>query len=795
MPAAMVRLAESLSGYRHLYQPHDPKHADNPAAYSHYLCDVGGQTVSVLSRVAPCGTDYSGRTNKIAHHVIAEASERPECGPATLMASSGFYAESWQSDPRLIKEARKLTDVPHVGFRAGSWQSTCGDAGWAGKLAECSERDNSEPAYILYSPGTDVLALIGEALRLLPPVRRWQITFNTYFTAAPRSSSCLWRCCPVGPDARRSVRTARNALVLDITKPMGKLDDQGPLIESARTGKTPHWGLRTVMLPKSLPAMSVEPQWATDEVEDEPAPIRPPVSSRKRSVTIKRSAPAAPVTLKISRKAVWLGLAAGLVVAGVIWAIVREKRQPESSDSLTPPREVLPPGQRSVQKEPSTGDPATLPSQPNDISKTRPKQPRPSPGKDTNDQVRPLPPARQFHSLVPASPVALPATYRLPDRGEWAKCGYLFFGPGRRLVTGKPEQDVDRLKGVVRGTVYTIGSLGLTARVTAASLVFDHLAESRERNGRPPHALAIQSADEREVMVLWLRTLSIDADVIDGSDGVVFSVPVNTTLGLIRPLLVDGMLACNAAFAGSDHWHEIDYLCRPEGDGLTFIPRITEAQDEIIRGMNETSDSSLAETGVPEHRPARLLNYANLGQFAENIRSGLGSEGDYLSPLKLRIVIADLRKFVLDHCERPLTLKPAHPEAEHVESLLSAFQRRMTEAMRTKRPRRWDDNETPAEDDVQDLVQEETIKHREYFRESLLPSNSKLTHSAVREIVQSPEFESLLLPPDGGEPDEPPVNFQTREDNSPLAVMSLAFAPADRPYPPVLIVKRWRPTQ
>ena len=82
MPINVIGRLEAMSSYRHLYPPESDRAASNPIAFSHQRVNLGGQTVSVLSRVAAYGTDYSGRTNKLAHHITIDPNEMPPAGPA-----------------------------------------------------------------------------------------------------------------------------------------------------------------------------------------------------------------------------------------------------------------------------------------------------------------------------------------------------------------------------------------------------------------------------------------------------------------------------------------------------------------------------------------------------------------------------------------------------------------------------------------------------------------------------------------------------------------------------------------
>ena len=73
MTPGLIRMLESLSGYRHLFAPGTPEAKKNPIAYSYVKAKVGNDFRYVLSRVKDCGVDYSGRSNKIAHHLSLQS--------------------------------------------------------------------------------------------------------------------------------------------------------------------------------------------------------------------------------------------------------------------------------------------------------------------------------------------------------------------------------------------------------------------------------------------------------------------------------------------------------------------------------------------------------------------------------------------------------------------------------------------------------------------------------------------------------------------------------------------------
>jgi hypothetical protein len=239
MPANYVQLCETLSAYVHVFGPQDPRYAHNPVGYSHLLAVSGGRAFSILSRVAAYGTDYTGRTNKLAHHVLLESRERPACGPAVAMDDGRIFLREWKDPPRFLPVDRvQLPDVARGMLKAVAWERVIGDAGVAGKLAQSFLDAPDRPSFIIFAPGMDLLPLLAEAQALLPAERSWELTFSTYFTALPVGMKCAWRCCLAGSEALVAARRTANALIIDLTARSvnGTALSDEVLVASARTG-------------------------------------------------------------------------------------------------------------------------------------------------------------------------------------------------------------------------------------------------------------------------------------------------------------------------------------------------------------------------------------------------------------------------------------------------------------------------------------------------------------------------------------------------------------------------------
>ena len=238
MPGNLAERLEGLSAYRHVYAPHDPRAAYNPVAYSHLSVMVAGTPIHVVSRIGAAGLDYTDRANKYAHHVALDASELPRGGPAWLLSQPGFLRESWDGHIGYLDQTHAVP-VPQGGDRpraCQAWQDATGDAGWAGVLAEAFLTGKNPVVFLVFEPGMNLLPLLAEAEALLPPERRWDVTFNTYFTGVPQGVTCAWRGVVRGSPEALHARRMSQALVLDLDHSLGK-PTGGLLVEQARIGR------------------------------------------------------------------------------------------------------------------------------------------------------------------------------------------------------------------------------------------------------------------------------------------------------------------------------------------------------------------------------------------------------------------------------------------------------------------------------------------------------------------------------------------------------------------------------
>lgn len=229
-----LKLMESLSGYRHTHIPKGDADPRNPTVFSHLRLSTGE---SLLSRIADAGSDYSKRTNKLAHHLALLPSDQPASGPSRVLSTQGMMIETWEGESRSLPP-RRIATSPELSGPCNTWAHTTGDAGWAGELANTAASGDSRQAYIVFSEGMNCLALIDEALSLLSPKDRWQVTFSTFLTSLPVNMKCKWRCILKGSKEHQSIPLHGNLFKIDLTEPLGRAPDS-PLAEAARTGIRP----------------------------------------------------------------------------------------------------------------------------------------------------------------------------------------------------------------------------------------------------------------------------------------------------------------------------------------------------------------------------------------------------------------------------------------------------------------------------------------------------------------------------------------------------------------------------
>ncbi len=232
----MISRLEGLSGYRHLYMPGTPEAEFNPPNWSHVVISVGNTESHVVYRVADAGLDYTGRSNKLAHFIVLDKNDLAPCGPAAMLTTPGLIDVAFDQQVGTRPFTRPIPRQLVSPRPCLAWRQAAGDAGWAGELAQTAW--TGKYACIVYRPGMNVLALIQEAMALLPPERRWKTTFSTYYSKLPTGIDCQWRCVAAGtPEADQAIAEVGAGLVIDLSNGALAPAADSPAVTAARAGR------------------------------------------------------------------------------------------------------------------------------------------------------------------------------------------------------------------------------------------------------------------------------------------------------------------------------------------------------------------------------------------------------------------------------------------------------------------------------------------------------------------------------------------------------------------------------
>ncbi len=239
---ALVQRLEQISSYHYLRVADVQNNGGNPTICAFRILDIRGAKYQVLTRIVPCGLDFTARTNHLAHHLILQPVELAQLpSPAALLRHWGGWLASWQG------EARFLEDVPlddFAGARIGSlpaqtWLRATGDAGRAAGLLES---ECVRGCYLVCPPGGEgqLLDMFGETLQLLDltgqyPLRPWRHTFTTFLQGEDNPADFQWRGCQEGtPAYQQAVQRSATILTLRAVRVPAN-----SLVKVAREGQRP----------------------------------------------------------------------------------------------------------------------------------------------------------------------------------------------------------------------------------------------------------------------------------------------------------------------------------------------------------------------------------------------------------------------------------------------------------------------------------------------------------------------------------------------------------------------------
>ncbi len=233
MPPEMMDSLEALSAY-----DNDPSKTVN---WMHVQFNTVRGMRHVLSRVGPLKGEFSGRTNKLAHHVCLAKGELPPQGPMRIVGLGGPLRQQWSGEVRHLSPQATLPNlrVASMPRPCRTWEAAVGDAGVAGAVLSKLLNSAPNPLWLIRTPQMDALMMTDEMLALLSGQERWDLTFCTYLHTLPRSVECRLRWVLPDSPAMLQLQNMGADQLIDLRKaPEAMLRDaDSQMVDAARSGK------------------------------------------------------------------------------------------------------------------------------------------------------------------------------------------------------------------------------------------------------------------------------------------------------------------------------------------------------------------------------------------------------------------------------------------------------------------------------------------------------------------------------------------------------------------------------
>lgn len=223
----LVSTVERFSQFARL-PGHDPRRL----VHTYRILTVGTGTYHVFSCLQDAGSDYTGRTNHLAQHVIAEAREirvlsATGLNPADILLTIPWRS-AWSEAPRFLDPAEEIDLAGFRPAKTSAWASATGNPAYARLL--CTPQA-LKGCYLIPPPGINALELFREAM-LETPEGGWQTSFTTTLEPNDDVGDFRWIGLPSGSPLRAQAETSNRPL-LDLTKPSKLLAPPEPPVQPA----------------------------------------------------------------------------------------------------------------------------------------------------------------------------------------------------------------------------------------------------------------------------------------------------------------------------------------------------------------------------------------------------------------------------------------------------------------------------------------------------------------------------------------------------------------------------------
>ena len=148
---------------------YNEKLARGKPAYGVRSIRFGGRMWGVVSRVVLNGNDYTGRQNRLAHHIIAPPSELESLCPANLLAGY-LFRDAFTDLPRYLDREPEVTE--NEKSFDDVWECM-GGKGWRSHIAALAL--SGSRIVVLIPPSVEGRSVVISILRGIPIDQRWQV--------------------------------------------------------------------------------------------------------------------------------------------------------------------------------------------------------------------------------------------------------------------------------------------------------------------------------------------------------------------------------------------------------------------------------------------------------------------------------------------------------------------------------------------------------------------------------------------------------------------------------------------
>lgn len=381
MPPETMDALESLSAY--------DGDASATVNWMHVRIDTIRGVRHVFSRVAPVQGEFSGRSNKLAHHICVAPHEMSVMGPMAVVGPGGPLRTSWSGTvsklrPRTSLAPGRPTGTPRP---CAAWASSSGDAGLAGAVVDRMRRLGDRPLYLVRTPSMDAVAMTDELLSLMPPGERSGVTFTTYAHAMPRSVDCRLRWVVAGSPVAQTLSTVSPDCVIDLrTGGSSAIASADPIaVAAARNGTTIGAAIQT-----ASPSLAPPPQPAAKTTSTKAAAV-PGSGASVGDVTYSAGQvdyvlpPPPQAALSTSMKWIMVGVVAMMIpLCGLILFLLAHDPAADATMASGGPPVVAPPPVKPPEKQVVAPEPKEKP-------KPKPQTKKPKKVQDEKPKRRPPP--------------------------------------------------------------------------------------------------------------------------------------------------------------------------------------------------------------------------------------------------------------------------------------------------------------------------------------------------------------------------------------------------------------------